>query len=487
MDLKAHLETLVAAREAAAAAAAPTRTTTDDVSSLGARLAAMHLSDDAMSLSRISDHVVSMTEDEFDAWVDGDNGLDAPSEHVRSVLAKRAPDDHHVRAVLSWIDAKRAPVGVLKNERDFDYDAFVDGDNGIAGTPGAAAAAAAPVKGWWTDFKNLFAAKLYPGSDPSVRSGVATPLLASGELTLRPSTGHTGELVVETAGGNRRYANSNNEERLVVGAPGAHAYPLPVHGLSILRNDFFRSGTESAGGKITFINPATNEAETWKLTFPSDRARALQQARVWVTDGDDLRLVLRFGAGDQPALREVVVVSKSAVGSDSGIDAKLLPADAALVDHVVQGTPFGGTVALAHPDQAHRVLGRALAALSHTYVGKVDDFGRPAPASPHQQGANTLAKFAVACHERDDESDAEDGVAARLGDAIAARIAGKLQGADKARVCAAVQSLASAVAAARIAVLRCSPAEAELRLRGFLAAPVAVRKDKVSLHATFFG
>jgi hypothetical protein len=469
-----------------------------EVSSLGARLAAMHLAYEVgnnnnnarkQQQRRVGDYRKPMSDEEFDASVNGDNSLDA--------LAPAARLAGH-------------PVRMTEEE----FQDFINGDNGVIDAPRRVADIDADanvretldwidgkkqhqqeVTGFFTDMKNLlFAARLLPATDAQVQARIAGPLLSAGALNLRPATGHAAKLVVETLGGNRRYANSNNEERLAADAPGAHVYPLSQSNMGITRNDFFRSGHESAGGKITFVNPATNEPETWKLTFDADQARWLQQSNVWSTKPGDLMLLLRFAPeGANPPLREVVVLSKPSSSSLGTPLPTLDAAELALAEQVLRGANFStkdvkAQETMRDPENAHRVLGRALSALSHAYLGKVDDFGPASSLARASVSTDVLTRFAVACHEKDmGDQDDEDGVAARRGEALAKHIEAKLRGAAQERICAAVHTLASAATIAHMCLFRSHAASAEHRMNMFLAAPAALRKDKVSLHATYFG
>jgi hypothetical protein len=412
----------------------------------------------------LSAHIDPMTEEQFDAFVNGDNGLDMPKG---------------TKETLDWIDNTKR-------------------------VSSSAAAATPPVEGIWTNFKNaLFAAYLVPASDASLRGRIASKVLSPGMMNdLRPDAGHTDRLVVETLGGYRRYDNNTNPVRLVVGAPGAHVYPLSQGSTPVTRNDFFRSGRgalESGGAKVTFTNPATNEPETWKLTFDPAQARTLHQSTAWATKGSELMLVLRFAnEGENPALREVVVLNSSSSSSALAAAAalpKLNKAEEALAELVVKGQAFA-TAGVGHDalgadaENAHRVLGRALAALSSAYAGTIADLGAlPADApAPSSKALPTLKAFAVACHEQDmGDQDDEAGVAARRGDALAARIQGALTRTPTKGVVAAVHALASAAKVAHMCYFRSHAAAAEHRLAQFLAAKPEHRADKVSLHAMFFG
>jgi hypothetical protein len=489
MDLKQQVARLLAARdEAAAADLDEPFVPLPSVRSLGAQLAAMHLNDDVAQVpSPLGDHITAMTEQEFDDFVDGDNGLGLytrPSTRASAAIGGRAgtlgkyaddPDlDAATRATFAWIDEKRAA--------------------------GATSTKQPVVKGFWADFKNaLFSASLVPASDASLRGRVAGPILSPGMMNdLRPDTGHSDRLVVETLGGRRRYDNSANAVRLVAGVPGAHVYPLAQGSMPVARNDFFHTGSgtlESGGAKVTFTNPATNEPETWKLMFDAAQARALHQSTVWATKASDLMLVLRFASeGENPALREVVVLNDSGSSSSSSVTArlpKLNRAEVDLAEQVVRGQAFS-TADVSHDalgadaENALRVLGRTLAALSSAYAPTIGDFGSaPAVGSALP---TTLKTFAVACHEQDmGDQDDEAGVAARRGDALAAHIQGALKGAPRGRVVAAMHALASAAAIAHMCYFRSHAASAEHKLAQFLQAKPEHREDKVSLHGMFFG
>jgi hypothetical protein len=500
MDLKQQVARLLAAHDEA-------KSDLDEplvvpsVRSLGAQLAAMHLSDNvvaaaeqefddsvdgdnglglhakpgtkaSLSTLNLGDHITPLTDAEFDDFVDGDNGLGLYTKPNRGDESADPDLDASTRATLAWIDAKRAlPTATTTKQ---------------------------PVQGFWADFKNaLFSAYLVPASDASMRGRLAGPLLSPGMLNdLRPDTGHADRLVVETLGGRRRYDNNANAVRLLAGVPGAHVYPLAQGALGVARNDFFHTGSgtlESGGAKVTFTNPATNEPETWKLTFDAAQARALHQSTVWVTKGSDLMLVLRFAnEGENPALREVVVLNGNS--SSSSVAArlpKLNQAEVDLAEQVVRGQAFS-TAGVSHDalgtdaENALRVLGRTLAALSSAYAPTIVDFG---PPSATGAGAlPTLKAFAVACHEQDmGDQDDEAGVAARRGDALAAHIQGALKGAPRGRVVAAMHALASAAAIAHMCYFRSHAASAEHKLAQFLQAKPEHRADKVSLHGMFFG
>lgn len=503
MDLEEQVQRLLAAHSPDVGAEDA------EVAGLGAKLAAMHLAAAAPADGPLLGDR-PMTDEEFDAWIDGDNLLDrarpkpmTDAEYDAWISGGPAAPVSARAELKSWLATKAAASSSssLSNPRpmtDEEFDAWINGDNLLDRDSVAASLKAwtttptkAPkpkpeehVEGFWADIKNAFiAAYLQPAS----RNAKVPRALLGDSLELVPAEGHYDELRVTTAHGHP-FSSTRVQMQRVRGVPNAHAYSLGK--LShVRRSDFFNmvGNLRSEQAKLTFTNPASNDPETWKLTFNNADARSLYAARVWATEPNDIVLVLRFDGEADPRLREVIVLYDGDLASSSVDGLQTLAAHALKGElFSMTGLGFDALGSERAADCAHRVLGHALATLSTTYLS-APSFAAPATSSPAAGTAPVAAlkAFAVACHE--DDPDSIDAGALRRGAALAKQIRAGLQGKSAQAVAATMRSLASAAAIAHMCCYKSDATSAQHRMAQFLAAPIKVRADRASLHEAFFG